>query len=398
MAGSQPSQALSLTLIGGRDYKSPVGYVVGYRTGAVFWFVLNADRTTTLQGIPADSFTVGLICPDHTRDYDRTVTIGIGEHPTLAFHTGLVGTDLSFLQLIGPGTATSVSLQGCALQDVLRPLLLRRGKSVVTGEEASSLVAEMSGDKQPLRGELPLRTPVELLMAELLYMGSFSSGPERAAHDQQVENLLTGQMQEWSRGKGRPVVGRQEFRDKQNRYLLGVLAAMTEENELREGQTNTLTVRYFPSSQVLPANGGDPYSVEVVPDAAHLAQDYHVDIERRQGEPRQQVAPVAGQVEWTFALKPLRGFRECSNLGLTYRLLRGNEELIPRTSLPSSVRLIVGPTPRWWETVMAFLTGSGAFIGWIIATALGVLQILDLWGKRRKKHRETARPTSASTT
>jgi len=396
---SQPPQSLSLRIVkAGPEYpqRDQVGYAVGYETGQVYWFVLSASKPALLPQLAPDSYTIELLCPEYVSDYERSVAVGIGDHPTVAFHLSDTLQLLSPDIMLGPGSTMIISTDPCGLQDVLIPLLSKAQGRIATGRQVLSLVAEMSGVGKS--DDLPLKTPVDLLMAQLVWMGHLARGREQVDHEHQVEKLLAGQIQEWSRGKGRPVVGKQEFRDKRNRYLLGVLAAMTETNELREGQTNTLTVRYFPSSEVFPTLNGDPYSVEVTPDTANLAHDYHVSIEARRGEPKQQVAPVAGQVEWTFALKPLHGFRECSDLGLVYRLLRGNEELIPKTSLPASVRLTLGTAPKWWEKTLAFLTGSGAFIGWIIATALGVLQILDLWEKRRKKRREKVRPIPASGT
>lgn len=399
-------QAQSLSLQAPRSSQDLVGTLVNHEDGTLYWFVLEGDQPTVFKHLAAGRYAARLICTMHVEINRREITLSRGDKATTTFPhlSGYKAVRVvSNVLEVGPGTSARMQMHSCELQDLLQPVLLSISSRTATAVEVNNAVATRSGDSGKPPSLIPLKTPVEFLMAELILLqreeDQIRVAKERSLSFEKTKLLLATQRDLWSKNRGK-LVGERLVEDKG--VLLGMLAAVIQPAQVEEGQSAMLTVQYFSSHEIVPTDSGSAYELEITQEPPISENVFHVQVFPQHARASQQVAPVVSQGVWKFLVKSLPGFKG-SPVELRY-LLRKVSRGTPAREMASgqlvqNTRLDLKQSPpvhnpTWWEKLKPWVQDFGTLVGWLLATFWAILRIID-WARKRRKSAHKARAAGA---
>jgi hypothetical protein len=357
------------------------GYAYNLDGSDIYWFVLQGKANTVLRDLHAGTYQVRLLCSTIQQSEARVaveadtgaqVVFEPDKPPEAGTETVSENNDIVRLGL----SATYYKLNSCGLQDIVLPVLLKERGLVAPDSAISEEVARLSG---PRRIWLSLKSPVELLLGEM-----FSVEMERRYY--QVQRLLADQAKVWAENKGK-IMAKTSMNDSS---LLGMVVTAVPTSEIEEDGTITISIKYFPSEENPVDIGENSYELEIT--ESPMAQSVsNLQVTPVQENKTQQIAPVVHEGLWQFVVKALPDFRSYP-ISFHYDLQRiakgkGRTELsegLLGESIPLTVKA-KEPIPKlsFWQRTKTFFQESGGLVGWIAATVLAVLQILQLLGFTR---------------
>jgi hypothetical protein len=387
------AQGASLAVRVPRAAADVVGYAFGYGGSDFYWFIVPKGGSALLSKLSGGTYQVKLICPG-PRLYGRELAVELEPRTEriVTFHVpGLFFTpslapdgvsDYIETQLVDPtpGGSGAFDYNGCALQDFLLPLLAHKPGLVISGEELLKMMPDAG-----LKGEvrLPLKTPTELLLSELILIERSNLN---GIATEQVEQLLNDKAQLWSRDK-KYVLGQQLLSDESNQAFLGVLVAAVDRHEIGTNESSVVTVQYFSSDQLAPPGTAKiTYSLDVEQEPQLSEPEAHVHVSPMHESGSQEIVPEAKPGQWMFNIVALPSFAGCV-VGLRYTLWKKVSDLAPqkvRSGLfPGDLRLDPKPASSVlpltsWEKFEKWAKEYRDWEGWWLASALAILQIVQI--------------------